>query len=100
VVYLKRECTAIAGSFVADIRFQRAHVAPVMRGRAALLLDCFLHAGQADLARKRLVRLDPKSSKTLHSFRGPRDGASSAASPALTRHPDHESGGRRPSFPL
>src|ERR1700681_4026245 len=86
------------------LAFQRAHVPSVgvMPGRAALLLDCFLYAGQADLARKRSAgpALTPKIRNSFPRFPGPATELRTPASPALTRNPDHESSGRRPSFPL
>src|SRR3982075_1781035 len=52
------------------------------------------------LARKPSAGPDPRSSKRFTRSAVPATELQAPASPALTRNPDHESSGTRPSFPL
>src|ERR1019366_10824158 len=62
---------------------------------------CFLYADQADLVRKPSAgpALTPKVRNSFTRSAVPATELQAPAS-ALTRSPDHESGGKRPSFPL
>src|SRR6202035_2121439 len=73
-----------------------------MKRRAALVLDCFLCADQADRAKKPSagVGLTPKGRNSLTPFAVPPPVVQFPRPRSLRRYPGYESNGKHPSFLL